>query len=52
MKSRILIVDDEPFNQMGLRFLISQTFGEDISKYIDVSSNGQEAVDLITVQAC
>ena len=48
---KILIVDDEPFNQIGLKFLVTQSLGADISNYIDVASNGQEAVDLITAQA-
>ena len=46
---RILIVDDEPFNLIGLKFLLSKHFTseQDFDTYLDTANNGQEAVDLV-----
>jgi CheY-like chemotaxis protein len=44
---RIMIVDDEPYNILGLQIIISQSGFEGIEKLIDKANNGQEALDLV-----
>ena len=46
---RILIVDDEPFNLIGLKFLLQSYFTSevDFDSYIDEASNGAEAVEMV-----
>ena len=46
-KKRILIVDDEPYNILGLQILISQSSYPGISNIIDFAHNGQEAYHLV-----
>ena len=45
---RILIVDDEFYNIMGLKVLMTQASNMGILGYIDQASSGQEAVRLIS----
>ena len=42
---RILIVDDEPFNIIGLKIILSQTEYQGIINITDEAYNGQQAVD-------
>ena len=44
---RLLLVDDELYNIMGLKILISQAGYESILSKIDHAFNGQEAIDKI-----
>ena len=41
---RILIVDDEPYNIMGLKIQLMQTGYKDIISIVDYAFNGLEAV--------
>lgn len=41
---RILIVDDEPYNLMGLEVLLQQTGYKNIMQLIDKAGDGLEAV--------
>lgn len=45
--SRILIVDDEPFNVLGMKIMLKQFAFKGISNIIDEAYNGVEAVKLI-----
>ena len=51
-RQKILVVDDEPFNQMSLKFLITLAFQKEkeIHSNIDFASNGQEAVEMVECQ--
>ena len=42
-----MIVDDEPYNILGLQIIIQNSGFEDIEKLIDKANNGQEALDLV-----
>ena len=44
---RILLVDDEPYNIMGLKILFSQAGYESILSKIDHAFNGQEAIEKV-----
>ena len=44
---RILIVDDEPYNILGLKILLPQASNVSILDNIDVASNGQDAVNKV-----
>lgn len=44
---RILIVDDEPYNILGLKVLLTEASHLSILDYIDQASSGQEAVNKI-----
>jgi hypothetical protein len=45
---RIMIVDDEPYNLMGLKVILEAAAPEmDISSLIDTATNGHEALNLI-----
>ena len=44
---RIIIVDDEPYNILGLQIIIQLSGFKDIEKLIDKANNGQEALDLV-----
>lgn len=44
---RILIVDDEPYNILGLSIVLQQSGYERIVQLIDKAYNGKEAVDLV-----
>jgi len=46
-RNRILIVDDEPFNVLGMKVLLQQYSFKSICKIIDVAYNGVEAVKLV-----
>ena len=52
-QKRILIVDDEPYNLMGLEMVLSHTFKligikeREIAQMIDQASNGQEALEMV-----
>jgi CheY-like chemotaxis protein len=41
---RILIVDDEPYNQLGLKIMLSQAGYPWIEDFIDYANNGHEAI--------
>ena len=41
---RILIVDDEPYNIMGLKIQLMQTEYKDIISKVDQAFNGLEAI--------
>lgn len=49
LTKRILIVDDEPFNLMSLKFLLTKTLNKaaDAGSHIDFALNGLEAVQAI-----
>ena len=44
---RILIVDDEPYNQLGLQIMLSQAGYPQIEKFIDFANNGHEAIEKV-----
>ena len=45
--NRILIVDDEPFNVMGMKILLQQYAFKGIVNIIDVAYNGVDAFNLV-----
>lgn len=48
LQKRILVVDDEPFNIIGLEIIIQQaTKIKGIKHIIDQAKNGQEALDIV-----
>jgi len=44
---RILIVDDEPFNIIGMTTIMEQCCCPNIKSYIDRAYNGQQAIDMV-----
>ncbi len=42
-----MIVDDEPYNLLGLEIIISQTGFQGIENLIDKANNGREALNLV-----
>jgi len=42
-----MIVDDEPFNILGLKQILKQLGPNNISNYIDIAQNGLEALTLV-----
>ena len=44
---RILIVDDEPFNILGLEQILKHLGPKNIHCYIDIAKNGFEALTLV-----
>ena len=44
---RILIVDDEPYNVLGLTIVLSQTGIKNILSIVDKANNGKIAVDMV-----
>jgi CheY-like chemotaxis protein len=44
---RILIVDDEPYNIVGMKVLLPQASDLSILDYVDEAKNGKEALDKI-----
>lgn len=46
---RLLLVDDEPFNLMSLKFLLQKQFDmdSDFESHIDFANNGLEAVTMV-----
>ena len=50
--TRILIVDDEPFNVLGMKVLLQQYAFKSIANIIDVAYNGTEAVKLVKKSYC
>ena len=44
---KILIVDDEPFNILGLQQLLKQLGPKNINNIIDIAKNGLEALTLV-----
>ena len=44
---KIMIVDDEPYNIMGMKIILQQFGYEKIDKIIDTAHNGAEAVKLV-----
>ena len=47
-KKKILVVDDEPFNQMAVINLLRVLGVQDIEIVVFKAINGQEAVDMVT----
>ena len=47
-KKKILVVDDEPFNQMAVINLLRVLGVQDIEIVVYKAINGQEAVDMVT----
>lgn len=48
LQKRILVVDDEPFNIIGLEIIIQQaTKIKGLKHIIDQAKNGQEALDIV-----
>ena len=48
MNKKILVVDDEPYNQMAVINLLSVLGLQDIDIVVYKAINGQEAVDMVT----
>ena len=48
---RILIVDDEPYNVLGLTIILKQSGYPHINSIIDSAHNGKDALDLV-ISAC
>ena len=46
-KTKILIVDDEPFNIMACKYILKATGLENIEKICDTALNGKIAVDMV-----
>ena len=44
---RILIVDDEPYNILGLQLMISQAGFKSLNKFVDRAYNGLEALKMV-----
>ncbi len=44
---RILLVDDEPYNILGLKIVLQQSGIKNLMNLIDTAYNGQQAVDLV-----
>ena len=44
---RIMIVDDEPYNLLGLQIVIQQTGVANLDHLIDKASNGEQALNLV-----
>ena len=44
---RILIVDDEPYNQLGLKIMLRQAGFSQIEEFIDEANNGHEAFEKV-----
>ena len=44
---RILIVDDEPYNIVGMKVLLPQASDVSILDYVDEARNGKEALDKV-----
>ena len=44
---RILIVDDEPFNVLGLQIILRQCGYPQINQYVDCANNGQQAIEKV-----
>ena len=47
LKKRILVVDDEPFNTLGMQIILKQCDFESIEDITDVAYNGQDALDKV-----
>ena len=44
---RILVVDDEPYNILGLKVVLQQSGIKNIIQKVDIAYNGQQAVDMV-----
>lgn len=44
---RILIVDDEPYNILGLKIVLQQSGVNSIINIVDTAYNGQQAIDMV-----
>ena len=44
---RILLVDDEPYNIMGMKIVLHQSGIKNLMQFVDIVYNGQQAVDLV-----
>ena len=44
---RILIVDDEPYNIVGMKVLLPQASDVSILDYVDEAKNGREALNKV-----
>ena len=44
---RILIVDDEPYNILGLKIVLQQSGFKNILSLIDTANNGEQAVEIV-----
>ncbi len=44
---RILLVDDEPYNILGLKIVLQQSKIKNLMNLVDTAYNGQQAVDLV-----
>ena len=44
-----MIVDDEPYNLLGLQIVIQQTGFKNIEQLLDKANNGQQALDLVKI---
>lgn len=44
---RILIVDDEPYNILGLKVVLQQSGIKNILSLIDSANNGKQAINLV-----
>jgi CheY-like chemotaxis protein len=44
---RILIVDDEPYNILGLKIVLSQSGFKNILNIVDTAHNGKQAIDMV-----
>ena len=44
---RILLVDDEPYNILGLKIVLQQSKIKNLMNLVDTAYNGQQAVDMV-----
>jgi YesN/AraC family two-component response regulator len=44
---RIMIVDDEPYNVLGLTIILQQSGFTNIQSIVDTAYTGQQALDLV-----
>ena len=44
---RILLVDDEPYNILGLKIVLQQSGIKNLMQLVDTAYNGQQALDLV-----
>jgi len=44
---RILIVDDEPYNILGLKIVLQQSGVKNILSIVDTAHNGKQAIDMV-----
>ena len=44
---RILLVDDEPYNILGLKIVLQQSGVKNILSIIDTAHNGKQAIDMV-----